>query len=148
MVFNPDKAPKKEDAFLEWYEKQTEWEEDHGYDDPNISDTKLRSWFLEMNESFPSLNGPSAPDNIDEIIDDENLTDYSIGKDVIYAAFSWSVAKNAFPKMLELAEKYRIGFYDCSGNGDILFPNENGSMQNIVKKENKSKKPWWKIFTN
>ena len=50
---------------------------------------------MEMKEKFPPMNGEYAP-NDDALDDDENLelhmVDYSIGYNVIYAVFSWSVA--------------------------------------------------------
>ena len=53
-------------------------------------------------------------------------TDYSIGHHVIYAAFSWSVADEAYEKMKELAQKHGVGFYDVSGDdGDIILPDGN-----------------------
>ena len=49
--------------------------------------------------------------------------DYSIGHDIIYAAFSWSVAEEAYEQMLSLAKKHDVGFFDVSGeNGDIILP--------------------------
>lgn len=58
---------------------------------------------------------------------DENLeshvADYSIGRDVIYAAFSWSVVEEAYELMRSLAQKHKVGFFDVSANdGDIILP--------------------------
>lgn len=59
--------------------------------------------------------------------DNEYTTDYSIGRDVIYVAFSWSLAEQAYEKMKTLAEKHAVGFFDAScDEGDILFPDNNG----------------------
>ena len=98
MVFNPITAPKSKTEFMNWYENQTEWEEDHEYDDPKVSSKELRDWFLEMIESFPALNGPYTPEDIDDRVDDDEITDYSVGKDVMYAAFRFSVAEKAYTK--------------------------------------------------
>ena len=37
MVFAPDAAPSKRPAFLDWYEEQTQWTENHGYDAPAVA---------------------------------------------------------------------------------------------------------------
>ncbi len=122
MVFNPKAAPKEKAKFSEWYERQTQWEEDHDYDDPKVTTVELRNWFLDMIKEFPAMNGPYAIDEDDERFDDSEVTDYSIGKDVIYAGFRWSVAEKAFDKMTELASKHKVGFYDVSGSGEVIFP--------------------------
>lgn len=78
---------------------------------------------------FPPMNGDFAPD-VDLLDEDENLerhvTDYSIGREVIYAAFAWSVADEAYDLMRKLAQKYEVGFFDVSGNnGDVILPDGN-----------------------
>ena len=35
MAFEIFKAPKDKEEFFKWYDKQSEWEEDHDYDDIN-----------------------------------------------------------------------------------------------------------------
>ncbi len=121
MVFEVSKTPKTQEEFLEWYDNQTEWEEDHDYEDPEITSSALREWFMEMIQTFPQMNGPFAPED-DEIKDESYLTDYSIGKDMIYAGFAWSLADEAYDLVRELSEKYKVGFFDVSGNGDIIYP--------------------------
>ena len=143
MVFNAEVAPNSATEFMAWYDKQTEWAENHDYDDPKVCEGNLKNWFEEMNTIFPALNGPYTPPDVDDRIDndDDKLTDYSIGTNVIYAAFRYSVAEDAFTNMINLAEKYNVGFFDASGEGEILIPNESGSLINI---NNKSK--WWKFW--
>lgn len=125
MVFEAKKAPKNQKDFLNWYLLQTKWEEDHGYNDPKVSSSNLQNWFLEMIQTFPAMNGPLSPSD-EEIDNDENLekhlTDYSVGKDIIYAAFNWSLSEEANRKMKELAVKHGVGFYDVSGSGQIIWP--------------------------
>ena len=126
MVFNKDSAPKTRMEFMKWYDNQTEWTEGHSYDDPKVSTQELRNWFLDMITEFPALNGPYATEE-----ENERLTDYSIGTNVIYAAFAWSMAEQAYSTMLKLAEKHQVGFFDVSSdNGDILIPVE-GKLQSI-----------------
>ena len=80
---------------------------------------------MEMKETFPPMNGEFAPD--DEAIENDEdlesrLTDYSISYDSVYAAFSWSLAEEAYETMCRLAQKHGVGFFDASGDGDIILP--------------------------
>jgi argininosuccinate synthase len=135
MVFEASKAPKERKEFMEWYKQQTQWSEDHNYLDHAVSSVPLQLWFEEMAKDFPPMSGALATDDVD----DPKITDFSIGKDVIYSAFSWSVAEEAYPKMRALAIKHSVGFFDVSANnGEILFPPE--VPREIIKK------PWWKIW--
>jgi hypothetical protein len=134
MVFEPSKAPKEREAFMSWYTEQTKWSEDHSYQDHEVTSPLLQVWFKEIVQFFPPMNGPLASDDVD----DPKVTDHCIGHDVIYSAFAWSVAEEAYPKFRELAIKHSVGFFDVSAdNGEILFPGD-GSQKN--------KKPWWKLW--
>ena len=140
MVFRTDAAPKSKSEFMQWFQKQTEWTEEHGYDDPANTSTELNSWFLEMIQTFPAMNGPYAIDDIES----SDVADYSIGINVIYIAFQWPVAKKAYKTVSQLALKYNVGFFDASGkNGDIVF-NGIGDLNNNPKSA--QKKPWWKFW--
>jgi len=150
MVFRKEAAPKTRTDFMKWYEDQTEWTEEHSYDDPANTSPELRNWFMEIIQTFPAMNGSFASDDDDN----PNVSDYSVGKDVIYVAFAWSLAEQAYNKMLELAEKHGVGFFDVSSdNGDILFP-DNGKLKPIDNPTNNSNgsigvqenKPWWKFW--
>lgn len=137
MVFRPDIAPRTRHEFMSWYHDQTRWSEGHSYNDPVVTSDNLKSWFFEMINSYPALNGPYAKEDEDEY--DDFVTDYSIGKDVIYAAFSWSLAEQAYETMKALAQKHKVGFFDASANnGDILFPDDNGQIQPIDRPGNLS----------
>ncbi|MBK6812499.1 MAG: hypothetical protein IPL19_22080 [Sandaracinaceae bacterium] len=128
MVFDPALAPVEREAFLAWYRAETEWREGHGYDDPSVSSPALRAWFLDMISSFPAMNGPFAPDDIDD--DDTRVTDYSVGKNVVYASFAWSVADEARAQMVALAEKHRVGFFDASGDEHATWrPHADGTYR-------------------
>ena len=150
MVFRKEAAPKTRAEFMKWYEDQTEWTEEHSYDDPANTSPELRNWFMEMIQIFPAMNGPFASDDDDN----PNVSDYSVGKDVIYVAFAWSLAEQAYNKMLELSEKHGVGFFDVSSdNGDIFIP-DNGKLKPIDHPSNNSNrstsglenKPWWKFW--
>ena len=125
MVFERTKAPTAKKDFMEWYEKQVEWSEDHDYQTISVASSALPNWFMEMKETFPPMNGEYAADSqlLDEDEDLENrLVDYGIGTDVIYAAFPWSLADEAYEVTRNLARKHNVGFFDVSGDGDIILP--------------------------
>lgn len=139
MVFNPAVAPKNQAAFLYWYKEQAKWMENHDYYDPKVCTEGLSNWFMEIKESFPPMNGPFAL----EVPNDENApADYSIGKDVIYVAFGWIFADQAYPLVKNLAAKHQVGFFDTSGNSDIFFPDGAGQLVSILEQI----KPWWKFW--
>lgn len=119
MVFDPATAPRDRASFLAWNEKQSEWQESHGYNDPEIPSPALKRWFQEIIKTFPPMNGPLAGEDVD----DPKTTDYYLGRSVIYGAFVWSEAEAAYKHVKELATKYGVGFFDVSGeDGDIWWP--------------------------
>lgn len=127
LVFAPRAAPADRGAFLEWWEAQSEWAEGHSYDDPEVSTPELRSWFFEMIKSFPPMNGPFAAEELPP--DDSAVTDYSIGKHVIYAAFAWSEAEVAYEKVFSLAGKHGVGVLDASSDtAAVWLPDGKGGL--------------------
>lgn len=126
MVFEKTKAPKTKAEFLEWFGEQTEWGEDHDYQTIGVASPALQSWFMEMKESFPPMNGEFAPDDAALEEDaglEDRLADYCIGRDVIYAGFAWSMSEEAYRQMRTLAEKHGVGFFDASSDDpDIILP--------------------------
>jgi hypothetical protein len=128
MVFDAAAAPYGRKAFIAWYKQQTQWTESHGYSDPNVPTPELRAWFQEMIKSFPPMNGPLRSDHVD----DPKVTDYSVGRSIIYAGFAWSQVEPAYQRMKELAAKHRVGFFDVSSNeGDIWLPSSNGKLLKV-----------------
>ena len=127
MVFASESAPKERAKFLEWFEAQAEWSEDHSYDTPDVSTPQLRAWFMEMIESFPALNGPHS---MAELPKDESLpTDYCVGRHVIYAAFRWSKAEAAYERVFALAAKHAVGFFDVSSDhAEVWLPDGKGDL--------------------
>ena len=123
MVFEPSAAPRDRDDFNAWFRAQTEWTEPHGYNDPDVTSPALRNWYHAMVREFPNMQDPNISD--DDITD--RMTDYSIGTQVIYAAFQWSAADDAYDAVRRLAVEYEVGFYDVSGDagdGEIHFPGD------------------------
>jgi hypothetical protein len=124
MVFEPSEAPRERNAFLDWYRFQTQWSEDHSYDDPATTTAGLSAWLAEMRRDFPNvnMNGRGAYD-ISNDEDNPRVTDYSISRSVIYAAFSWTEVESAYSLARALAVKHRVGFFNVSAeNGEIWFP--------------------------
>lgn len=118
MVFEPCAAPVGRAAFEAWYAAQTEWTEGHSYNDPEVTTTRLRAWFFAMIETFPAMNGPHASDD-----DSARVSDYCIGRSVIYVGFAWSQAQAAYDAIFENARKHGVGFYNVSGDkGEIWLP--------------------------
>ena len=99
MVFDPKAPPPDREGFMAWYRQETQWKEGHSYNDPEVSTPEFRGWFLEMITKYPAMNGPHASDDIDN----PKVTDYSVGKSVIYAAFAWFEAQAAFENVFSLA---------------------------------------------
>lgn len=123
MVFDPESVPRNREAFKDWYQRQTEWSEDHSYGDPVVTTPALRTWYEAIRETYPNMNGPGAVS--DDRIDD--AADYSIGRHIIYGTFLWSKAEEVYPLVRQLAVKHEVGFYDVSGDegdGEIFFPGD------------------------
>ncbi len=135
LIFRPNSAPRNREEFMYWYNQQLEYTENHNYDDPKVSSEEMRNWFMEMILTFPALNGPYSVEDFDN----PKVTDYTVGQDIIYACFAWSEAENAYSKMLELAKKHKVGFYDCSANDGIIFrPDELGDLMKTDYVNNKN----------
>lgn len=125
MVFQPEAAPDNHCDFLKWYLKVAEWGEGHAYDDPAVTTEQLRSWFLEIIEQFPPLNGPFSKEALPE--DEATATEYSVGKNAIYACFAWSKVEPAYRVAFELAEKHKVGFFNASSNkSEVWLPGPKG----------------------
>jgi hypothetical protein len=128
MVFEPASAPEERNEFLTWYKKLTQWNEEHSYNDPAVSSPALKAWFTDMIQTFPTMNGPLAPDADPD--DEALLTDYSVGREAIYAAFAWSKAEQAYQTMFDLAARHRVGFFNVSSQGlEIWWPDTDGKLR-------------------
>ena len=129
MVFAPNVAPRSRKEFMDWYGEQTQWTESHGYNNPDVPASGLRAWFQDMIRTFPPMNGPLASEDVD----DPKVTNYSLGRTAIYAAFAWSEATAANEAMTSLAVKHRVGFFDVSSEtGDIWLPTREGGYEKLI----------------
>jgi hypothetical protein len=140
MVFCAEAAPKTRTEFMNWFDVQTNWSES-SYDDPSVTTPKLRAWLLDMTKIFPDMNGPDASEEHESAYE----TDYSIGKSIIYAAFSWSLYNEANQAVISLAKKHQVGLFDASGTS-IFFPlnGELKPIEELQEQPQEIKKPWWK----
>lgn len=120
-VFNKRKAPKKKEKFAQWYEKITCWEGNSNYDDSSVASADLQHWYEFMLQHFPAMNGRDSERSIerfaeanemdiDEAVD--HSADYSISKDLIYVAFGYSQAEDAYKLAIGKAKELGLGFFD------------------------------------
>lgn len=118
VIFDNEKDIDSEEKFMEWYEAFTRWDAGLDYDMvANLSNKQMISFFEELIQSYPPLDGPLSPS--DELLDErpdleDKLTSYSIGTDMIYSAFAWSEADEAYSLVKKLAHKHHVGFFNCS----------------------------------
>ncbi|QEI08689.1 hypothetical protein FXN63_24710 [Pigmentiphaga aceris] len=135
MVFEPASAPADHDEFMTWYRAQTEWAEDHAYNDPKVSTPRLSAFFHEIIKQYPAMNGPYGVEELDDEDEDDALvSDYTVGQSVIYIAFAWSKAEGAYPEVLRLATKHQIGFFDVSSNNEeVWLPDGKGGLAIVHK---------------
>ncbi|WP_428029072.1 hypothetical protein [Ancylobacter sp.] len=124
MIFEPSAAPTERRPFLAWYEQQTDWNDTDDYNDYEATTPRLRAFFLDMVATHPPMNGRLAADDPDD--SDIRLTDYSIGRDIIYLGGSWENADNALALALQLAEKHGLGVFDTTS--DMVWLPAEGKM--------------------
>lgn len=126
MAFEVTSAPNDPQSFMVWFQEQTEWKEDHAYDDPLQTSENLRTFYYEIIKIFPNMNDNSTL-NMDVLAKDERsedyFSDYSIGHNIIYVAFAWSQCELAYETMKNLCKTCGVGFFDVSGDGAIILPN-------------------------
>ncbi len=124
FVFEPDVAPKERDAFLAWFEEIVEGDSS---DAPAFTTPRLQAWYRDMIGRFPPMNGPDAPSDDDAAFDSPMITGYQFASAAIYLDFRWSVAREAYDQVLNLAAKHDVGFFDVSGDdGAVWLPSANG----------------------
>jgi hypothetical protein len=120
MVFAPAAAPAKRPAFLDWYEAQTEWREDHGHDDPAVAAPALQAFYADLSAEFPPAQG-----------DEEAGTDYTIARSLIYMSFlDWDRIDAAHETVVRLAARHELGFFDVSSDlAEVWLPDRKGGLR-------------------
>lgn len=123
LAFDP--AAVADADFTAWREEQSQWSEDHSYDDPEVTTANLRSFYNELIQTFPPMNGLGAPAYETWHHDAElvsQMSNYSIGTSLVYGAFSWSQARTARATFTALANKHGVAVAMVSDDGSILRP--------------------------
>jgi hypothetical protein len=126
FVFEPQDKLRERQAFLAWYEAQTNWSPSIDYCNPSNASPGLRAWYLDMIGTFVPINGPDRPP-IDEI-EQSPSADYCVGPMFIYVAFAGLNSRNAYEKVVSLAAKHGLGFFNASGNAEVWFPTSTGEL--------------------
>ncbi len=78
---------------------------------------------IESFEKFPPISGEYAlPDEIAYATEDSenHLTDYSLGKNGVYCAFSYNVEDEALEFVKSIADEYGVGIYNPQSS-DAIF---------------------------
>ena len=129
MVFAPADAPAKRPAFLDWYEAQAEWPEDHGYDNPAVAAPALQAFYAELSAAFPPVPPDAEPPTDDAAA--ESGTDYTIGRSLIYMSFlDWDKIDAAHEAVSRLAAKHELGFFDVSSDlAEVWLPDRKGGLR-------------------
>lgn len=123
LAFDP--AAVTDADFPAWWQAQSQWSEDHSYDNPEVTTPNLRAFYSELIRTFPPMNGPDAVTDEDLLRDAElesRMTDYSIGTSLIYGAFAWSQARTGQATFTALAAKHGVAVAMVSDDGSILRP--------------------------
>jgi hypothetical protein len=127
IVFAPAVAPPERPAFLDWYEDQSQWEEDHDYDDPAVATPALQAFYADLSAEFPPLPAEA------EATDDDSGTDYTIARALIYMSFlGWEKIDAAHEAVFRLAAKHALGFFDVSSDlAEVWMPDRKGGLRMI-----------------
>ncbi|WP_198118176.1 hypothetical protein [Massilia rhizosphaerae] len=123
MVFAPEAAPARRPAFLDWYEEQTAWLEDHGGIDPAAAAPALQAFYTDLAAEFP----PAPADDPDPGFG----TEYTIGRALIYMSFlDWDKIDAAWEAVHRLAARHELGFFDVSSDlGEVWLPDRKGGLR-------------------
>jgi len=123
-VFDPREELRERSSFLTWFHGRTSWSDGLDYFDPGNATPALQAWYREIVGTFPPLNGPDRPENMELC-----KADYGIGPDLIYVGFTKTAGGLAYETMFRLAAKHSVGFFDVSGNGAVWFPKTDGNLE-------------------
>lgn len=122
MVFAPEAAPPKRAAFLDWYDQQTEWNEDQSWDDPARATPALQAFHAELAAEFPPVQEDAGEDT---------GTEYTIGSALIYMSFlDWDKIDRAHEAVFSLAGKHGLGLFDVSSDlAEAWLPDKKGGLR-------------------
>lgn len=132
LAFEP--AAATDEDFPAWWDRQSEWSEPIDYDDPSHATPAIRMFMADLAETFPPMNGPLRPSEerleADPQLDDR-LSDYSIGRQFVFADFGFSVDQEendalAERRFMQLAYRHGLAIVLTTGDGTILRPDRDG----------------------
>ena len=106
-----------------YQEEFTEYKENKDYESLDGCSDVISCWTKKMFEKFPPISGKYAlPDEIAYATEDSenHLTDYSLGKNGVYCAFSYNVEDEALEFVKSIADEYGVGIYNLQSN-DAIF---------------------------
>ena len=106
-----------------YQEEFTEYKENKDYESLDGCSDVISCWAKKMFEKFPPISGKYAlPDEITYATEDSenHLTDYSLGKNGVYCAFSYNVEDEALEFVKSIADEYGVGIYNLQSN-DAIF---------------------------
>lgn len=147
-VYNKKRAPKSVDGFHKWFGDNTNWNSNSDYDDISIASKELQDWYKYMLCYFPAMNGRDAKkssedyattNGVDIDVAADNSADYSINTDIIYVAFSYSQAENAYKLGADKAKELGLGFYDPREDEEVLRNDAQLTCKDVTSKCGKTK---------
>lgn len=123
MVFAPDAAPAKRPAFLDWYDEQTDWDDDLACDDPAVAAPALQAFYADLAAEFPPIPSDGT--------DADGAADYTITPALIYINFvDWDRVDAAWEAVHRLAAKHELGFFDVSSDlAEVWLPDRKGGLR-------------------
>lgn len=113
MVFDPARAPRLRQAFLDWFRAGTLLA-GHDYSSPCHLGPPLRQFYTRLQPIFPpQASFASAPPVIS--------ADYSFAEGFIYLSFLRDAADLAYRTVITLAHDSDVGFFNAASDwGEIL----------------------------
>jgi hypothetical protein len=127
LVFEPSAVPLERAEFFGWYHRLTEWPEGPDYNDPANSTAALQSWYQQMIQKFPAMNGPDGVSDDNPALETGFVTGYTCAGNAIYLDFRWNIAQQAYFETLTSAAKHHLGFFDVSAeDGAVWLPTNDG----------------------
>lgn len=131
-------------AYLEDF---TEYMEKKDYNSLEGCSACICSWAKKMFEKFPPMNevyGLNLEIAEAKEAAEEYLTDYSLGKNGVYCAFSYSVADEALAYIKSLADEYGVGIYNPQSK-ETIFAKGIEILKYRTEKQEDSCCDWHKI---
>jgi hypothetical protein len=118
FVFEAEGVPRDNAQFTDWFRVNREALEESETWLSKPATERLASFYNEMVERFPDMNGPSG----EGIEEGDQLTGYEFQNDHIYMDFRWSVAEDAGIQVMNLAHKHGLGMYDLISV--VIYPED------------------------